>query len=111
MKSAVRISHLSKNFGEQVVLNDVSLELQEGQILLPALYASEHCLYAITRHLLDQLLFKRVMKRQISRRIQKALIEQQLRKIECLPSHLHQHLKRLKAGGENECGAHAHYEG
>lgn len=32
MKSAVRISHLSKNFGEQVVLNDVSLELQEGQI-------------------------------------------------------------------------------
>jgi len=32
MKSAVKINHLSKKFGEQVVLNDVSLELPEGKI-------------------------------------------------------------------------------
>ncbi len=32
MKNAVKIHRLSKKFGEQVVLNDVSLELPEGQI-------------------------------------------------------------------------------
>lgn len=32
MKNAVKIQRLSKKFGEQVVLNDVSLELPEGQI-------------------------------------------------------------------------------
>ncbi len=32
MKSVVKISRLSKRFGEQVILHNVSLELQEGQI-------------------------------------------------------------------------------
>lgn len=32
MKNAVNIHHLSKKFGDQVVLNNVSLELPEGHI-------------------------------------------------------------------------------
>ena len=37
MKSAVRISHLSKNFGEQVVLNDVSLDFASSALRIGTL--------------------------------------------------------------------------